>query len=128
MAKHLSQEWLELYLELGARLPEVPGVTAQVEQAVPGAPDGEVRYVVSYLDGRVVGAVPGVAKGADVSLTTKYPDAVKLLNGDLEANVAFMSGRIKVAGSTGKLLGLLALTGSPEYEVFRSDLAAGTEV
>ena len=128
MAKYLSPEWLELHRELGADLPEVSGVTALVEQVVPGSPDGEVRYGLSYADGRVVEATLGAVDDPDVSLTTKYPDAVKLLRGELDANAAFMSGRTKVAGSTGKLLAMLALTGSPGYEAFRTELAAATEV
>lgn len=128
MAKYLSQEWLDLHQELGARLPEVKGVTAQVEQVVPGSPEGEVRYVVSYRDGRVVGATAGTADDPDVTLTTNYLDTVKLLKGDLDANAAFMSGRTKVVGSTGRLLGVLALAGTPGYEAFREELAAVTEV
>lgn len=128
MSKYLSSEWLDLLQVLGSRLPEVEGVTARVEQIVPGSPEGEVRYVISYRDGQVEAATVGAADEPDVSLTTKYPDAVKLLTGHLDANVAFMSGRTKVAGSTGKLLGVLALHKTPEYEAFRMELAEATEV
>lgn len=128
MPKYLSEEWLDLHQELGSRLPEIEGVTAVVEQVVPGSPEGEVRYAVSYRDGQVVAATPGAADDPDVSLTTKYVDAVKLLNGDLDANAEFMSGRMKVAGSTGKLLGVLALQKTPGYEAFRKELAEATEV
>lgn len=128
MPKFLSPEWLARHQELGAQLPERLGATARVEQVVPGSPDGEVRYVVSYVDGRVATTVAGGADDVDVSLTTKYPDAVKLVTGDLGANEAFMSGRSKVAGSTGSLLDVLALTVTPAYEDFRAQLAADTEL
>lgn len=128
MPKYLSSEWLDLHQEFGSRLPEIEGMTALVEQVVPSSPDGEVRYAVSYRDGQVVAATPGAADDPDVSLTTKYVDAVKLLNGELDINAAFMSGRMKVTGSTGKLLGVLALQKTPGYEAFRKELAEATEI
>lgn len=128
MPKYLSPEWLARSRELGAGLPEAPGVTAIVEHVVPGSPDGEVRYVVSYVDGRIAEATFGGTADVDVSLTTKYPDAVKIAAGELGANEAFMSGRTKVAGSTGKLLDVLALTVTPAYDTFRAELAADTDL
>lgn len=128
MSKFGSPEWLERYRELGGALPEAAGVTAKVEHVVPGAPGGEVRYVVTIVDGRLRGASGGGSDDVDISLTTKYADAVKVLNGGLDANAAFISGRTKVTGSTGTLLGLLALYGSEPYEYLRTELAAITEV
>jgi hypothetical protein len=128
MSKFGSQEWLERYRELGAVLPATAGVTAVVEHVVPGSPDGELRYVVTIVGGQVTGASRGGSEGVDVSLTTKYPDAVEILTGGLDVNAAFISGRMKVTGSTGTLLGLLALYGSGSYGAFRAELAASTEM
>lgn len=128
MPKFLSSEWLELQVSLGAELPEVPGTTTTVEHVVPGAPGGEVRYLVSYVDGRVAAATLGADPDAELSVTVKYPDAVKLLTGELDANAQFMAGRTKVTGPTGPLLAVLALTGSDGYEQFRAALATATEV
>lgn len=128
MPKYLSPEWVARHEELGARLPEAPGVTVSVEHVVPGSPDGEVRYVVTYVDGQVGSSTLGGGEDVDVSLTTKYADSVKLVTGELGANEAFMSGRSKVVGSTGKLLDVLALTVTPAYEAFRAELAADTEL
>lgn len=128
MPKFLSSEWLDLQARLGAALPEVAGTTTTVEHVVPGAPDGEVRYVLSYVDGRIAAATLGADPDAEVSMTVKYPDAVKLLTGELDANAQFMAGRTKVTGPTGPLLAVLALDGSAEHERFRTELAAGTEV
>lgn len=128
MSKFGSPEWLARYQELGATLPGAAGVTARVQHVVPGSPDGEVRYLVSIVDGRLTEVVPGIAEDADVGLTTKYPDAMAILNGRFDANAAFISGRTKVTGRTGTLLGVLALYGSEPYEALRTDLAAATEV
>jgi hypothetical protein len=127
VVQYLSSEWVARLAELGAGLPEVPGATATVEVVVPGSPTGEVRYVVRYVDGRVAEASLGAADGPDVSLTTKYADAVRLLRGDLDLNAEFMSGRMKVAGSTGRLLDVLSLDGTPEHRAMREELAAATD-
>lgn len=126
MPKFLSSEWLDLQARLGAELPEVAGTTTTVEH-VTGAPDGEVRYVVAYVDGRIASVTSGADPEAEVSVTVKYRDAVKLLGGDLDANAQFMSGRTKVTGPTGPLLAVLALTGSDGYARFRSELDVATD-
>jgi predicted lipid carrier protein YhbT len=127
MAKYLSQEWLDRLVELGSGLPAA-GVTARVQHVVPGSPDGEVRYVVSLREGRVVEATLGGDDDADVSYTTPYPSAVKLLTGEADANAEFMAGRAKVTGSTGTLLTVLALTGTEAFAALRDDLAAATDL
>ncbi len=126
MSKFGSPEWLARYQELGEALPETAGVTARVQHVVPGSPDGELRYLVSIVDGRLTEMVSGIAEDADVSMTTKYPDAVAILNGRFDANASFISGRTKVTGSTGTLLGVLALYGSEPYEALRAALAGST--
>ncbi len=127
MAKFLSQEWLDHLVALGAALPPAE-VTARVEHVVPGTPDGEVRYVVALVDGRVAGATLGGGDDTDVSITTKYPAAVDLLTGAADANAEFMAGRAKVTGRTGLLLDVLALTGTEAFASFRAELADATDL
>ena len=55
----------------------------------------------------------------DVTLTTVWGDAVAMQRGDLDPNVAFMQGRMKVAGSMGVMMGCLPLTSTPEYQDLR---------
>ena len=38
-----------------------------------------------------------------------------MCRGDLDPNVAFMQGRLKVAGSMGVMISLLTATNTPEY-------------
>lgn len=126
MAPLASTEWLDQLVTLGAALPEVPGATVAVGHTVPGAPDGEAGYTMSFVDGRVRSATPGVGD-AELVLTTKYPDLLAILDGDLDANAQFMSGRSKVAGPTGKLLSYLALTVDPAHREFHRALSAATD-
>ena len=128
MAKYLSQEWLDRQRDLGRDLPREAGSSAVVQHIVTGGPDGEVRYVLTVEDGVVVGAVVGSDADADVTLTTTYADAVAILQGELDANAAFMQGRVKVVGDMGRLLPLMVLGRTQEHEAVRAALAAETDL
>lgn len=47
--------------------------------------------------------------------------------GELDPNVAFMQGRMKVAGSMGVMMALLPVTNTPEYQALRQEIAAVTD-
>lgn len=127
MARFLSQEWLDAQVAASAGLPAVPGLSARVQHVVPGGPDGEVKYVSVITDGRITASTLGAEADVDLTLTVAYPEMVQLVDGQLDPNAAFMRGRIKVAGSTGKMLRLLAATKAPAFEAVRAELAASTE-
>jgi putative sterol carrier protein len=76
----------------------------------------------------VVGAALGADADADVTLTTTYADSVSILQGELDANAAFMQGRVKVVGDMGRLLPLMKLGRTPAHEAARAALAAETEL
>ncbi len=126
MAQYLTQEWLDRRQELAAGLPERAGVTATVQHVVPGAPEGEVRYVTEIEDGRIVGGSLGSADEATVTLTTKYPDAVAVATGEADLNALFMQGRMKVAGATGPTLAVIALSQDDAHRALTAELAADT--
>lgn len=128
MATFLTQEYLDLEAELAPSATVAPTGSARIQHVVSAAPDGEIRYVSTLVGGRLTGQVLGEADDADATVTTTYPDAVRILQGDLDANAAFMSGRVKVAGSTGKLLAYLAATSGEGYDPVRRALAERTEV
>ncbi len=128
MAKYLSQEWLDRQRDLGRDLPREAGSSAVVQHVVTGGPDGEVRYVLTVEDGITVAADLGSDADADVTLTTTYADAVAILQGELDANAAFMQGRVKVVGDMGRLLPLMVLGRTTEREAARSALAAETDL
>lgn len=128
MPAFLSQAWLDLQRELGRDLPERPGASARMQVVVTGAPEGDVAYVLSIEDGRVVEASLGTDSDADVTLTQTYVDAVAVARGELDANAAFMQGRVKVVGNMGSLMAVMPLTQSPEYQAVLADVAAQTDL
>jgi putative sterol carrier protein len=69
----------------------------------------------------------GEADDAEFTLTLGYDDAKKIQKGELDANAAFMQGRLKVTGNMGKLMALMPLTQSPEYKKIQADLTEQTE-
>jgi putative sterol carrier protein len=127
MAAFLSQEWLDLQHTLAADLPERPGATARLAVVVAGAPDGDVAYVQAIEDGRIVESTLGRDEAADVTLNETYADAVSIAKGDLDANAAFMQGRVKVVGNMGSLMAVMPLTQSHEYKAVVAELAGQTE-
>jgi len=127
MAKYLTQEWLDLQRELAQDFPERPGATARMQYMVTGAPDGDVSYYQVVTDGKMEENQLGTDDAAEFTLTQAYDDSVKIAKGELDANAAFMQGRIKVTGNMGKLMALMPLTQSPEYKDIASKVAAQTE-
>ena len=111
-AAFLSEAWLDIVRDLGASLPERPGASARVQHVVTGAPDGEVRYVHSIVDGRTVELAFGSDDVADVTFTNTYADAQALARGELDPRVLLMQGRTKMAGDMGKVLALMPVTSS----------------
>ena len=99
-----------------------------MQHVVSGGPDGEVKLVTTVEDGVLVAATLGVDAGADVTLAWTYDDALKVLSGELDANAAFMQGRLKVTGSMHRLLPLMVLGRTPEHAELRARVAARTEV
>ena len=63
----------------------------------------------------------------EVTLTQSYDDAKKIQQGELDANAAFMQGRVKVTGNMAKLMSLLPLTNAPEYKQLQTEIQAITE-
>jgi putative sterol carrier protein len=127
MAKYLTQEWLDLQRELAQEFPERPGATARMQYVVTGAPEGDAKYFTVIDNGKIVENTLGSDDQAEFTLTTTYDDSVKILKGELDANAAFMQGRMKVTGNMGKLMSLMPLTQSPEYKDIQSKVADQTE-
>jgi len=123
---YLSQAWLDLQCDLVGALPERPGATATVQHVVSGAPDGEIRWTEQIVDGRLTVATLGDDPNAEVTLTQTYADAVEIARGELDANAAFMQGRVKVVGDMGKVMALMPLTDSDEYRAAIAKLAGRT--
>jgi putative sterol carrier protein len=127
MAKYLSQEWLDLQKDLAQDFPERPGATARMQYKVTGGPDGDVSYYTVIENGKITENQLGDDAQAEFTMTQTYADAVAMAKGELDANAAFMQGRVKVTGNMGKLMSLMPLTQSAEYKDISSKVAEQTE-
>jgi alkyl sulfatase BDS1-like metallo-beta-lactamase superfamily hydrolase len=127
MAKYLSQEWMDEGLKMAESQPERPGATARMQYVVTGGPDGDIKYYWVLENGKLQESKLGELPDADFTLTQSYEDAVKVQKGELDANAAFMQGRVKVTGNMAKLMSLLPLTNAPEYKALMEQINAKTE-
>lgn len=128
MAKYLTQEWLDLQKDLAQDFPERPGATARMQYLVTGTADGDVKYFTVIENGKIQENTLGDDPQAEFTLSQTYDDSVKILKGELDANAAFMQGRIKVTGNMGKLMSLMPLTQSAEYKAILAKVAEQTEI
>ena len=127
MSTWLTDEWFEETRALAANQPERPGLSARMQFIVTGGADGEVRYYWVLEDGLLSQSGAGDVADADVTLTTARSDAMAMAKGDLDPNVAFMQGRMKVTGAMGIMMRLLPATNTPEYQELRRRIADITE-
>jgi putative sterol carrier protein len=125
--KWLSQEWLDESTRLAQSQPERTGATARLQYVITDTPDGEVKYYWIVDNGKLLENRLGELADAEVTLTETYDDAMRIQKGELDANAAFMQGKIKVDGDVGKLMALLPITMSPEFAAFQKDVLAMTE-
>ena len=127
MAKYLTQEWLDIGKELSQEFPERPGATARMQFVTTGAPEGDVSYYQVLENGKILESVLGTDPNADFTITSTYDDSVKIAKQELDANAAFMQGRMKVTGNMGKLMSLMPLTQSPEYKAIQEKIRGITD-
>jgi predicted lipid carrier protein YhbT len=127
MAKWLSQEWFDEARALAADQPDRPGASARMQYEVTGGPDGEVKYYWVLEDGHLRESALGVLADADVTLSTAWSDAMAIQKAELDANAAFMQGKVKVAGNMGMMLNLLPITNAPEYRDLQRRIVDITE-
>jgi putative sterol carrier protein len=127
MPKFLSQEWHDDCRKLAEGQPERPGASARMQYVVTGAPDGDVRYFWLLENGKLIESGLGDMEEAEITLTQSYEDAMAIQKGELDANAAFMQGRVKVTGNMAKLMSLLPITNSPEYKALQGEIREITE-
>lgn len=127
MAKFLTQEWLDEGKALAEGQPERPGATARMQYVITGGPEGDVKYYWVLENGKLLESNLGELPDAEVTLSESYDDAVRLQKGELDANSAFMQGKVKVSGNMAKLMSLLPITNSPEYKALQAEILEITE-
>jgi putative sterol carrier protein len=125
--KFLSQEWLDAQKSGASSFPERPGATARMQYKITGTPDGDVMFHTVIENGRIVANELGDDASSDFTRTVAYRDFADISKGELDAEAAFMQGRVKVVGDMGKVLALMPLTQSPEYRTAAEELDAQTE-
>ncbi|HXF37141.1 MAG TPA: SCP2 sterol-binding domain-containing protein [Actinomycetota bacterium] len=106
--RFLSEEWAHAVRDALNAHPrftrEIQGKDVRLQQVIL-TPDGEVRYWLRIRDGGVdlgLGDVPE----PQATVTQDYDTAVALARSELSPVSAFMSGRLRVAGDLGTLMGL----------------------
>jgi putative sterol carrier protein len=127
MSKWLTQDWLDETKKMSAGQPERAGASARMQYVVTGGPDGDIEYYWVLENGKLVESKLGHLDDAEVTLTTGYSDAVKIQKNELDANAAFMQGKVKVTGNMAKVMALLPITNGPEYKQLQAEIAAITE-
>ena len=113
----------EALLAAGADLVGPATLTGTVQVDVTGGPDGDVVLWLSFDGGRLTGTGAGPAGSPDATLTLGAADARAVATGALDPSVAFMQGRMKVAGDMGPVLDLLALSATPAAAAVRARVA-----
>lgn len=127
MAKWLTQEWLDESTRLAVDQPERPGSSARMQYVITDGPEGDVEYYWVVVDGRLTENRMGHLDDAEVVLTETFDDAMAIQRGELDANTAFLQGRIKVGGDVAKLMALLPITTSSEFQEFNAAVLEITE-
>ncbi|HEV3281912.1 MAG TPA: SCP2 sterol-binding domain-containing protein [Acidimicrobiales bacterium] len=113
MTRWLSEEWFDRARELWPDTSGPGGLSGRVQCEITGGPEGDVSCYWVFEDGRLESGSVGRLGDADAVLTVSWDDAVAVQRGDLDPNVAFMQGRMKVTGSMGVMIDLLSRARSP---------------
>jgi putative sterol carrier protein len=108
--KFLSEEWAEA-LKTALNADEAfrtaaASSSARIQQVIT-QDGGETRYWIVIADGTIDMGI-GDLDTVDATITESYDSAVALSKGELNAVTAFMTGKIRIAGNMGMLMGLQA--------------------
>jgi putative sterol carrier protein len=81
----------------------IANVDLSVQFDVTGAPEGEVSYYLKVADG-VTQTELGPLEDADVTVLSDYETSQAISKGELNVQMAFMTGKIKVGGNMAKIM------------------------
>jgi putative sterol carrier protein len=105
--RYLTEEWIDAAqraVERDAALADATkDVQLTVQQVVTGGPHGDAAYHLVIDDGAVCVA-SGEAGDATVTFIQDWETATAISRGELSAQGAFMTGRIRVRGNLPKLV------------------------
>ncbi|HEX9977270.1 MAG TPA: SCP2 sterol-binding domain-containing protein [Acidimicrobiia bacterium] len=126
MAKFLTHDWLQALNDTvntheGFRK-AIANADLTLQFEVPDAPEAtEHRYYFTIKGGSLV-AGPGDATAPDATITQNYETATAISKGTMNTQMAFMTGKLKVAGNMAKIMMNQALFNS------FADAASGVQV
>jgi putative sterol carrier protein len=123
VTKWLTAEWFDETRAMAAEQPVRAGLSARIQCHISGGPEGEVTCHRVYEDGHLVSRGLGRVEDPDVTLTVPWDEATAMQRGDLDPNVAFMRGTMKVVGSMGVILSLLPAVRTPGFQHLRRRMA-----
>ena len=81
----------------------IANVELGVQFDVSGAPEGDLTYYLDIKDGSATTA-KGPLDGADVTVASDYETSKAISKGELNVQMAFMTGKIKVGGNMAKIM------------------------
>lgn len=107
--KFLSDEWATTMTDALNSSDEfqkaASGQQVKLQQVVTDAPDGEVKYYFT-IDGGKAQVALGDLADAEATITQNYETAVAIVKQELNAQNAFMQGKLKISGNMMKLMQL----------------------
>lgn len=126
--RFLSEEWVAKATEMTQADPvcteSLKGLTLTVQNHVEEAPTGTIHYFIDIQNGVVTTGL-GELDSPEVDITMPYSVAKTIGEGELTAQVAFMTKKIKVTGNMTKLM--QNIIGYNNYERALADLYADAE-
>lgn len=78
---------------------------AMLQQIITDAPEGEAKYYFQLEDGKAQVAL-GELEGAEATISQSYDTAAAINRQELNAQQAFMQGKLKITGNMMKLMQL----------------------
>ena len=81
----------------------IANINMGLQFQVTEGPSGDIDYYLTVGDGTATMAL-GELDGADVSISSTYETAEAMFKGELNTQMAFMTGKIKVAGNMAILM------------------------
>ena len=107
MAKFLSEDHMVLGTDAlnadSGFQSAMANVDLGLQFVVTGGPDGNVDYYLQVGDGSADLAL-GELDGADASVTSDYETSAAISKGEMNVQMAFMTGKIKVGGNMAKIM------------------------
>ena len=108
--KFLSEDWAQTMTEALNSSEEfqkaATGQTVKLQQVITDAPDGgEQKYYFTLEEGTAKVSL-GELPEAEATLTQNYETAVAITKQELNAQNAFMQGKLKISGNMMKLMQL----------------------